>query len=182
MPNFYSFFPYPRLPADSPSLPSCGVAYFCQLCDTEGLSQSIASALLKSINPSTLRTYRRFWKIFAEWVNSRCPGSNFSPILVCEFLHFKFSEGFSTSTLNSFRSSLNFFTSSSFDLENNSFLKRLFKYFYQIRPFKPRYLTFWPVEKVLALLRSWHPLEDLTLRLLTLKTIALMALFSSDRG
>ena len=158
------------------------MAYFCQLCETEGLPQSIASALLKSINPSTLRTYKRFWKNFAEWVNARRPSSHFSAILVCEYLHFKFAEGFSTSTLNSIKSALSFFTSSSFDLENNKFLKRLFKFFYQLRPFKPKYTTFWPVEKVLALLRSWHPLEDLSLKLLTLKTIALMALSSSDRG
>ena len=80
------------------------------------------------------------------------------------------------------RSALNFFTVNSFDLENNLFLKRLFKYFYQVRPLKPRYLTFWPVDKVLNTLRTWFPLEDLPFRELTLKTVALIALTSSDRG
>ena len=38
------------------------------------------------------------------------------------------------------------------------------------------------MEKVLSLLRKWHPLDQLSLRDLTLKTIALLALSSSDRG
>ena len=70
----------------------------------------------------------------------------------------------------------------SMDLENNIFLKRLFKYFYKQRPIKSKYVTFWPVSKLLDLLKSWHPIEKLTLKQLTLKTIALIALSSSDRG
>ena len=59
---------------------------------------------------------------------------------------------------------------------------RLFKYFYKERPLKARYSTFWPVEKLLNFLKTWHPIHSLSLRQLTLKTIALIALSSSDRG
>ena len=59
---------------------------------------------------------------------------------------------------------------------------RLFKYFYKVRPLKARYSTFWPVEKLLNFLKTWHPIDSLSLRQLTLKTIALIALSSSDRG
>ena len=61
-------------------------------------------------------------------------------------------------------------------------MKRLFKFFFQVRPLKARYLTFWPVDKVLDVLKTWYPLENLSLRQLTLKTAALIALSSSDRG
>ena len=80
------------------------------------------------------------------------------------------------------RSSINFFTLNSLDLENNVFIKRLFKYFYQVKPLKARYSTYWPVSKLLNFLKSWHPENSLSLKQLTLKTVALIALTSSDRG
>ena len=94
----------------------------------------------------------------------------------------KFNSGTSTSSVNTIRSAINFFTLSYLDLENNIFMKRLFKYFYKERPLKPRYTTFWPVDKLLNFLKSWHPFSELSLKQLTLKTISLIALTSSDRG
>lgn len=67
-------------------------------------------------------------------------------------------------------------------MESNIFVKRLFKNFYQTRPIRPKYLTYWPVEQLLDFLKKWHPLENLSLKQLTLKTVALLALTSSDRG
>ena len=46
----------------------------------------------------------------------------------------------------------------------------------------PRYLVSWDVGKLLTLLKSWHPIQSLTLEQLTLKTVALVALTSSDRA
>ena len=61
-------------------------------------------------------------------------------------------------------------------------MKKLFKFFYNKKPLKPKYSTFWPVSKLLDHLKSWYPIETLDLRTLTLKTIALIALSCSDRG
>ena len=58
----------------------------------------------------------------------------------------------------------------------------MFKYFYNARLKLKRYLTYWPVTKVLNFLSKWHPASSLSLKQLTLKTIALIALSSSDRG
>ena len=41
---------------------------------------------------------------------------------------------------------------------------------------------FWSVEKLLTCLKSWHPIENLTLKQMTIKTASLIALSSSDRG
>lgn len=43
-------------------------------------------------------------------------------------------------------------------------------------------MTYWPVEKLLNFLVTMHPPEALSLKLLTLKTLSLIALTSSDRG
>ena len=59
---------------------------------------------------------------------------------------------------------------------------RLFNYFYKTRPCLPRYRVTWDVGIVLRFLAQWHPKESLTLKQLTLKTVALVALTSSDRA
>lgn len=45
-----------------------------------------------------------------------------------------------------------------------------------------RYLTYWPVRQLLNYLSSLHPASDISLKDLTFKTLALVALTSSDRG
>ena len=117
-----------------------------------------------------------------EWFNERRSKSNFSAITVCDYLLLKFKSGYSTTHVNTIRSAINFFSASKLDLENNIFLKRLFKYFYKEKPNRARYLTYWPVDKLLEFLKSWHPLSSLSLKQITLKTISLIALSSSDRG
>jgi len=67
-------------------------------------------------------------------------------------------------------------------LGSNSIVSRLFKFFYIKRPLLSRYVIYWPVAQVLNFLAEWHPIADLTLKQLTLKTVALIALASSDRG
>ena len=89
---------------------------------------------------------------------------------------------FSYSTLNSVRSALSFFLCDRLDIGNDESIGRLFKYFYRQRPSLPRYLVSWDVNILLKLLISWHPSSALSLEKLTLKTISLVAVTSSDRA
>ena len=75
-----------------------------------------------------------------------------------------------------------FFTLIKFNLGEDPIICRSFKYFYNARPKMKRYLTYWPVAKVLNFLSKWHPASSLSLKQLTLKAIVLIALSSSDRG
>ena len=68
------------------------------------------------------------------------------------------------------------------DTGSNNHVSRLFKYFWRQRPSLPRYLVTWDVSQLLTFLKSWHPIKDLTLEQLTLKTVALVAVTSSDRA
>ena len=90
--------------------------------------------------------------------------------------------GLSSSSINSARSAIAFFNGDDPNLSNNVYISRLFKFFYRERPRTPKYIVFWPVSKLLDLLASWHPSDSLDLKKLTLKTVALIALTSSDRG
>ena len=51
-----------------------------------------------------------------------------------------------------------------------------------MRPKKSKYLVYWPVSQLLDYLKSLHPPDSLTLKDLTLKTLSLIAITSSDRG
>ena len=51
-----------------------------------------------------------------------------------------------------------------------------------MRPTVPRYVVTWDVNKVLCMLKSWYPYSGMTMKQLTLKTVMLVALTSSDRA
>ena len=90
---------------------------------------------------------------------------------------------FSADALNTHRSALSFFLKLEFpNLGYDNTITRMFSYFYKSRPSFPRYTVTWDVGKVLRFLATWHPPEDLSLKKLTLKTVGLVALTSSDRA
>lgn len=109
------------------------------------------------------------------------PSSIISSPVICDFLLHLFRKGYSSSSLNSARSSLSFFSNSD-NLASDPHVSRLFKYFYRERPRKAKYITYWPVSQVLNYLKTLHPPSSISLKFLTLKTVALIAISSSDRG
>lgn len=90
--------------------------------------------------------------------------------------------GLKSNTLNTIRSALNFFTSKNLSIGTDPYITQLFRSFYKTRPMHSKYVTFWPVDKLLSFLSEWHPASSLSMKQLTLKTVALLALSSSDRG
>lgn len=159
------------------------MAYFYNKCKEEGLSESTAETLLQSIAPSSLHAYKRAWNSFKSWFDDQRNPDGITIPLICDFLSYKFKDGLNVNTLNLLRSALSFFCNTAdMKIGDNLYITRLFSSFSKLRPTKPKYITFWPVEKVLTLLSSWHPAQDLDLKLLTLKTLALIALTCSDRG
>ena len=61
-------------------------------------------------------------------------------------------------------------------------ITRMFTSFYKLRPSFPRYVVTWDVGIVLRFLATWHPPSSLSLKQLTLKAVALVALTASDRA
>ena len=90
---------------------------------------------------------------------------------------------YTSSHLNKIRSAISFFAQYSVpQLGSKMPVVRLFNYFHKQRPVFPRYRATWDVGQVLRFLAGWHPKESLSLKRLTLKTVALVALTSSDRA
>ena len=94
-----------------------------------------------------------------------------------------FGKVYSSEALSKIRSAIAFFMQ--YDIPRLGFnisLVRLFNYFNKARPSFARYIVTWDVGIVLNFLAKWHPKESLSLKQLTLKTVALVALTSSDRA
>ena len=90
---------------------------------------------------------------------------------------------YTSDALNTFRSAISFFLKLDYpNLGYDVAITRLFASFYKMRPSFPRYVVTWDVGVVFRFLATWHPPASLSLKELTLKTVALVALTSSDRA
>ena len=181
--NFYFLALAFRRNPNPPPLQLDGVANIYECGRREGVSATCCKALASSVSSSTLSCYQRHWREFCKYVKAERSQSALSVSVISDFLLFRFhTSSSSCSSLNIARSAISFFTLNKFNLGEDPIICRLFKYFYNARPQLKRYLTYWPVAKVLNFLSKWHPASSLSLKQLTLKTIALIALSSSDRG
>ena len=102
---------------------------------------------------------------------------------VVDFLSELFEAGISYSGLNSARSALSVILTldEGMTCGDHPLLKRFMRGAFHLRPSTPRYSYTWEVDKVLNYLETLSPLEDLTLKQLTLKLVTLIALITGQR-
>ena len=130
--------------------------------------------------------YDSKWKIFATWCQSR----KIDPIcatvqLVSEFLLEKQKGGLATRTLEGYRSAIanTLKHASNLDLSNNMEISAMLKNFRQTSMVNRNPGPKWSLTLVLNMLRNapFEPLNTASLKLLTLKTVFLLALASGKR-
>lgn len=136
--------------------------------------------MLASLSSNTLRQYEVSYKIW--WIF--CIDNDIDPLCasvpkVMQFLSIQFDKGASYGTLNSHKSALSLLIGSR--IGNDERIKRLIKGFYKSRPPKPRYSSTWDPTIVLNTLRTWHPCDSLTLKVITKKVVTLLALCTAQR-
>ncbi|CAC5410794.1 unnamed protein product [Mytilus coruscus] len=68
------------------------------------------------------------------------------------------------------------------NFDNNYFIKRFLKGIFNMRPPVARYIFTWDVGQVLKYLGSLYPLNDLSLKMVPLKSVALVALATAQRS
>ena len=152
----------------------------------KGLSERAASYVLKSWRPATAKQYSAAWKSFCSW----CGPKQVDPLcaslgVVCDFLTEQFeTENKAYSTINSYRLALSSILPPLEGklLGEHPVIVRLLKRMYVTCPPQSRYTTTWDVNILLNCLETWDPLRDLTLKQLTIKTVALVALVSAQRS
>lgn len=103
---------------------------------------------------------------------------------VIEFLTELFESGLSYETLNTARSSLSNLCEkiNGYTVGNHPLVVRFLSGVYNLRPTKPRYHETWDVSKVLCYLKTLSPVEQLDLKLLSYKTVMLIALTQASRA
>ena len=104
--------------------------------------------------------------------------------LLLDYLSMLFHEGKSYSCINSHKSAIcqTLTISGNNDFENNYFIKRFLKGVFNLKPPIAKYTFTWNVGQVLKYLESLFPLHSLSLKLLTLKCVALIALATAQRS
>ena len=90
-----------------------------------------------------------------------------------DFLTLFHKQGFSYSSINTAKSTLMTFVTvnNSSSWSSDQDLNRFLKGIYNSKPPMPRYSTTWDANIILNFVAYWMPLEDLTLKELTLKTV-----------
>ena len=131
--------------------------------------------MIASLSNSTLKQYEVSLKQW--WSFCQMKGTN--PYEVqrdnrMEFLSKKFKEGSSYSSLNSFRSAVSLISTN--EVGEDPRVVRLMKGIYKSALSRPRYDTVWDTNEVLNTLEGWSPADTLTLKMLSQKTIMLLAL------
>ena len=145
------------------------------------------STMCASWTSGTEKQYRAVWKKWTGWCDQRDINTlqaSVEEVHVTNFLADCFQEGKIYSTLNTYRSAL---SSTLCPCKNDTvgshpLVSRLLKGVFHLRPSQPRYSSTWDVSIVMSYLKTLFPLEQLTLKLLTLKTVMLCALASAQRA
>jgi hypothetical protein len=140
---------------------------------------------LSSWRSTTNKQYQFAWRKFVFWCRQR----KINPFQssekdVIEYINFLKNQNLSYSVINTSRSMLTQ-TLPFFGINLSGWiLKRMLKGCFNFKPPKVRYSCTWDVKTVLKCLCALYPLEDLSLKCLTFKLIALIALttlFVADR-
>eukprot|EP00794_Sanderia_malayensis_P001725 gene1725-1923_t len=160
------------------------VPFVRRLLQDKGISDTAADIIGNSWRAGTKKQYRSY---ITRW-EKYCSARNINPLSanVIDGINFPgklFSDGLSYSSINTARSALSnliyLAVGSSFGC--NGIVTKFMRGVFCMRPKLPRYKEIWDVSIVLTHIKSWYPFDSLTLKILTLKTITLMALTSGQR-
>ena len=155
-----------------------------QSLSAKGFSEEAIRIINASWSTGTDKKYNTVWKRWCgRHKENQIDTIKASINDVVNFLADCFADGRSYCTINTYRSAL---SSTLCNINNvavglHPLVTRLLKGVYNLRTPSPRYSFTWDVTKVTSYLKTLFPLDQLSLKLLTLKTVMLCALSSALR-
>ena len=161
-----------------------GLSFIRNTFTQQNLSADITDILMASWrrgNQAQYKTYVEKWLAFCDKmkINNCCP--KISEAL--EFLNSLYKQGLSYSTINTARSALSAILNvGEHTFGSHPFVARFFKGLYEINKPEPKYKYIWDVNTVLKHLKTIEPLEQISLKELTLKLVMLLLLATGQRG
>ena len=149
-----------------------------------GLSTKTADIIINSWRESTKKqygTYIQKWLLFCD--KEKIDKFNPSVNSVLQFLLDLHEHGLGYSAVNTAKSAVSSFV---FLITNEQIgkhfhVKQFMKGIFNKRPVLPKYNCTWSVDVVLSLLKTWKPVKDISLKMLTLKLAMLLALTTGQR-
>uniref|UniRef100_A0A1X7UF04 Core-binding (CB) domain-containing protein n=1 Tax=Amphimedon queenslandica TaxID=400682 RepID=A0A1X7UF04_AMPQE len=148
------------------------VEHIRQRLDGQGLSSQATELILSSWRTKTNKSYDSLFGQWSRWCSQR------------ETDPFSGPEGYQYNSIGAYRSAI----SSVHDkvdgvpVGQHPLVTRLIKGIFNNRPPIPRYSSTWDVQTVLRYLESLGPSTNLSLKLLSLKTVFLMAITRPSRS
>ena len=153
--------------------------------DQGGLSAGAKQLVEASWRPATEAQYSSCWRKWTVWtglhgISSTAPALND----VLNYLSELYNEGLQYRTINTARSTLSSTLPpmDGFPVGQHPLVTRLMKGIFNSRPIVKTLFPAWSVKLVLKTLREWSPASKLSLKLLTLKTVMLLALATGKRA
>ncbi|KAL0154164.1 hypothetical protein M9458_050623, partial [Cirrhinus mrigala] len=151
-----------------------------------GLSTEVVETILQSRAPSTRKLYALKWKLFTSWCGRRQQDPVNCPVgSVLEFLQDRLSAGLTHSTLKVYVAAIAAYHAplGGLSVGKNPLVTRFLRGALRLRPpVRPR-VPSWDLSVVLeALCRPpFEPVEEISDRFLSIKTVLLLALYSLKR-
>ena len=151
-----------------------------------GLSPEVCKILLAPWRTSTQKRYEGHWQQWASWCleRNKCPFS--APVAdVLDFLSEQFNDrNLAYRTVGVYKACISQMHDPVDGLHLGSLplVSRFMKGIFQLRPATPRICTTWQVGPVLRSLSSLEPVEQLSLKVLSVKLTTLLALTSAARA
>lgn len=157
-----------------------------QVLKTKGYSDAVVDIMICSTRKSTNKLYDTYIVQFKQFCLSQNKDFLHADVQTgLEFLCYLFNvkpRGYSV--MNTARSALSqvIATGTSVSFGKHPDVVRFMQGIFNTKPPVPRYVDIWDPDKVLNLFLSWSPAQKLSLQLLTLKTLVLLLLVTSQRS
>ena len=150
-----------------------------------GLSDGARQLVEASWRPATETQYSSCWRKWTNWASLQGISST-TPALndILNYLSELYDKGLQYRTINTARSSLSSTLPpmDGFPVGQHPLVTRLMKGIFNSRPIIKSLFPAWSVKMVLKTLSEWSPASKLSLKILTLKTVMLIALATGKRA
>lgn len=167
-----------RTPFSVPTT-SCSLDTERIILKNKGLSDSVVSTLLQSRKPITSSIYLKIWNTFLKFSEENSSASNIS--LILDFLQAGLEKGLKTSTLKVQIAAISAISDQK--LAEHPWIRRFIQASRRIQPSIRSSMPPWDLNLVLSVLSGppFEPLEESSLRNLSLKTTFLLAITTARR-
>ncbi|KAM4690422.1 uncharacterized protein WCC33_017807 [Rhinophrynus dorsalis] len=164
-------------------LPTQGLEAERESLALQGLSESVINTILQGRRPSTTKIYYRVWTTFHRWcISKKLKRQSIAAPQILEFLQTGFQKGLKPASLKVQLSALSAILATPF--ADNFLIKKYMTAICKIKPTIRDTVPSWDLNLVLQQLSShpyFEPLESISIKHLTLKTVLLTAVTSARR-